>query len=192
MSLTFGQYSCLDHSGLQQEAGNEQTKRHHNVQECGTWSPVCPDGPVFVCVEGEGKECPREPLEKECRRVIDKYLTVPPFDSSSRPSCGSAEHRLTVDDAVPSFTPSLAKFPICEWVEKVIKGSVRQERTFQRQRLTLKRAVMRKSGRMTNTNPQRMIWRFSSSDGGVSGVHCSREQTEGRKVSQTLGHTLSQ
>lgn len=77
--------------------------------------PPCVQMALLECAwEEKGREYPREPLEKECRRVIDKYLTVPPFDSSSRPSCGSAEHRLTVDDAVPSFTPSLAKFPICE------------------------------------------------------------------------------
>lgn len=46
--------------------------------------------------------------------------------------------------------------------------------------LTLKRAVMRNNGRMTKTNPQRTIWVFNSIV-GVSGFHCSKEQTGGEE-----------
>lgn len=138
---------------------------------------------------GVVKECSirRSPCwttDRKYRRIIiEKYLTVPPFDSSSRPSCGSAEHLRIVDEDVPNFTPSLAKFPICWWVE--VKGfkdhfsclcGINKRPPLECEELTLKRAVMRNSGRMTKTNPQRTIWIFNSIV-GVSGFHWSREQT---------------
>lgn len=69
------------------------------------------------CVQmalGEGREeLSESPWDRNKSEIIEKYLNVPPFVSSSSPSWASAEHLDPLDDDVVSLTPSLAKFPIC-------------------------------------------------------------------------------
>ena len=105
---TFGQQSWLDHSGLEQQAGNEEWQCHQDVEKRRAWSSVRPNGPV----RGEGGTMWIS-VDRNKREIIEKYLNVPPFVSSSSPSWASAEHLDPLDDDVVSLTPSLAKFPIC-------------------------------------------------------------------------------